>query len=364
MHLRNLSALKKALRLLSFFSLIFLFDSCLPLVDKPVVPVASEADWLPLSVFSAQQNIKTVHATPFELYFLSNDQFFRLDANQKLIEKRPLATDRQLFGTPVLSDNTFLRISQGADNKQILEFHLTRNPASVRKIIATNYADTARRESFDIDFEGRTPGAYSSDGTKYFLPGIIRPSYKPVVLILDIKLDGRSNEFVDISLVKRVEITGLATEKKIEACRFINGNFYLATKDGGFRITPQGDVKKLFSHWTYDFFAAGTKIYSTGFNSYDFQISADNGNTFQRSSAQSPIKFVETANGKVFSQTQRIKPYEMADSTLLSVKPILYNSSFTFTPDPDYEIDFFQGNYYINLAKNVYYIPANKLKIK
>ncbi|NJN34086.1 MAG: hypothetical protein HC817_07390 [Saprospiraceae bacterium] len=75
---------------------------------------------------SAEQLIRTIHATPFELFVLTNNQFFRLDTALSLKEVRILSTDRPLFGTPVFSDNVFMRISQALNNRQVIELHLTK----------------------------------------------------------------------------------------------------------------------------------------------------------------------------------------------------------------------------------------------
>ena len=57
------------------FALILPFTSCIPLVEKEVSAVDNPDlyPWKAMTAVSANQPIRGIHATPFELYFLSNN---------------------------------------------------------------------------------------------------------------------------------------------------------------------------------------------------------------------------------------------------------------------------------------------------
>ncbi len=350
-----------------FFLLIVLImqllNGCLvPL--EPVKPdnLSGAATWVPIPGFSSEQILRALYATPTDLLALSNNQFSRFDRNFNLLEKRPLPIDRQLYGVPVLSDNTFMRVLQNSDNKQMLEFRSTRNGTEIKNVLTTNLIDTLKKESFVFDVLSRTPGCYSADGTKYLITGVVYPSYKPTAFILDIQLNYTSTGFVSIKPVQRLELPNLSTDGKVESFNFLEGSFYMASKDGGYRITLDGQVKRLFPDWVLNFFEYKGNLYATGFNAIDFYVSSDLGATWKRNSKPSDLRYICTAGGKVFSETVRGLSYGVADSTLSRVLNIQYNADFTTDRDSYYDFVFYQGKYVIDVGRLLYYADAVKTK--
>jgi hypothetical protein len=342
-----------------FFALILPFTSCIPLVDKPVSPADNpdEYPWKSVTAVSANQAIRGIHATPFELYFLSNNFLFRLDDKLNLQEKRLLPTDRSFFGAPIMSDNVFVRVTQNASNDAVFEFNIARNAQNVRKIAASALVDTAKRETFvpeAVYEQTLQPGAFSDDGTKLLLVGTVN-SNKVFAIIVDIQLDFPATNFSRIAVLKRVELPDLLS-KKLESIRFVNGNFYIATQNGGYRVTPAGEVKKVFNHWALDFFAIGNTLYSSPYSAYDFHISSDSGLTWRRA-APSELKYVNVVNNRVFSQISRGVNYaSLGDSTLTKLLKVKYNPDLFIsrTETVDYHIRYFKGKYFMNDGNKIY----------
>jgi hypothetical protein len=361
-HMRNFT--------LFFVLSTLIFPSCIPVIKDTPAPdptVTTATQWQPLPIINADQAIRAIHATPYEIYFLSNNQLFRVDLNRNLLEKRLLKTDRDFLGVPVMSDNSFARIIKGVsgnDATPFVEFQLARNASAVRAINPTSFLDASKNETFSIDKEpSRTPWCFSTDGTKFYLPGTVTPGFKPTVMIFDVNLNFQADNFATnnpIALRKRVEIPNLSTSQW-ESVRYIDGSLYLATKDGGFRVAADGTVKRLFTHWTYDFFKYGRIIYATGYQPSDFFSSSDDGITWRREGVSS-LKFVETRGDKVFTQILRGERFNVADSTLQKVKEMQYNADFPNKPLTYNDIEFFRDNYYINVEKQVYSIKAIKTK--
>ena len=353
-HMRNFA--------LYFALSALIFSSCVPVIQEEPTPdtgISPDEQWQQFSLVKADQAIRTIHATPFEIYFLTNNNLFRVDINRNLQEKRLLRTDRDFLGTPVMADNVFARVIkglQGNDATPYVEFHLARNASVVKAINPTKFLDSTKNETFSIDKEpSRTPWCFSSDGTKFYLTGTVTPGFKPTVLIFDVNLNFQADNFATfnpIALRKRVEIPNLAASQW-ESVRFIEGNLYLATKGGSFRVAADGTVKQLSTQWIYDFFKFGSKIYTTGYQPSEFSSSSDDGLTWRKEGA-SNLKYVETRGNKVFTQIQRGDRYSMADSTLLKVKAIQYGATFPDKPLTYNDISFFRDNYYINVEKDIY----------
>ncbi len=355
--------MSKLLQIAVIIAIISPFTSCIPLTDNPVSPADNPDDypWKALSTVSANQPIRGIHATPFEIYFISNNFLFRLDDKLTLQEKRLLPTDRSFFGAPILSDNVFVRVTQNSNNDAVFEFNIARNAQNVKKIAASELVDTAKRETFvpeavyDLTLQ---PGAFSADGTKLLLVGTVN-SNKVFAVILDVQLDFPATNFQRITVVKRVELPDLLS-KKLESIRFINGNYYIATQNGGYRVTPTGEVKKVFNHWALDFFAVGNTLYSTPYSAYDFHKSTDNGLTWARN-VPSELKYVETVNNNIFSKTSRGVNYTgLADSSLSKTVKVKYNlDQFTLTREAvDFHLRYFKGKYFMNDGAKVYAVDT------
>ncbi|MBL7814549.1 MAG: hypothetical protein JNL70_06055 [Saprospiraceae bacterium] len=347
--------------LLAFALLAFV--ACVP-VKKPEDDIKPEdAVWQMVADINASDSqIRSIYATPFEIYFASDSYLFRLDTAFKLLEKRILTPiDRSPYRRVIMSDNTFTRLYQGASGAYTLEFRHTRNSNVIKRFTTTELVDTARRETFDMETNIRQYGCYNSDGTKFMLPGRLLPANKPYVLLLDVNLTFLQDDIASVKVAKRVELPNLNIDK-FESFRYLNGNFYIATYEGGFRITPDGQVRKLFNNWVKDFFAIGDKLYVTGGGDYDFQTSTDNGLTWKRS-LPSSLKYIETANNKVFSHALTGLPFGLADSSLTKVQPLKYNTDMTFGNVSDFDIAYFKGRYFTNskLGKNEVHVFLTKI---
>ena len=350
--------------LISFSSIYF--SGCVPVErvnPSSTTNIADSSAWKLVAGSTSDQLIRSLHNTPYEMYALSNDYFFRFDNTLGLEEKRLLSADKQLYGVPVFSDNTFTRVSQNqTDNKQVLEFHLVHNAAVIRNVYASEIIDTAKKESVNYDVLGRTAGCYSGDGTTFFITGTVYPNYTPTAFLIDVQLNYEAKDFITVKKSKRILIPGLVTDLKIESSKFIGKNFYLATKDGGYKIGLDGTIAKLFPNWVLDFFSYKGNIYATGFSNSDFFVSSDGGDTFKRAPSGSALRYVQNAGFEVFSQDIRGLPYTVADTSLTKIKSLKYNSTFSTNPDTYYDVIYFRNSYYISVGKAIYSNTSLPLK--
>ena len=349
------------------------FPSCVPVIDDDPTKggtVTPETQWKPLSIVNADQSIRVMHATRYEVYFLSNNQLFRAnvrDGKLDLLEKRSLRTERGFLASPAIADNLFARAIEGqtgSDATPFIEFHLMRNSSVIKSINPSKFLDTTKNETFAVDKDPTLRRmAFSYDGTKFYLLGTVTPGSKPTLLIFDINLNFQADNFTafePIKLNKRVNIPNLSV-LQWESLRFIDGNLYIASTDGGFRVTSDGQVKRLFNHWCLDFFQSGAKIYTTGFDNPNFYSSLDNGINWKKE-LSSPLKYVEVENEKIFHQKQRGLQFGIADSSLFKIKEIVYNSTFLDKPLTYNDITYFNDNYYINVEKQIFYLNGIKTK--
>lgn len=336
-----------------FTSLLLLAVSC----QKPLFPDKKEdknkAKWETLD-YNSERLIQHLHATPFEFYVITENQFARFDAELQLLEKRPLDVSHGVRGVPAMSDNTFARLTIDQETRQVVEFHLARNPTQIIRILADSLASPGD-DHLEIEFLARSIGAFSSDGTLFLLPAKVFPGRHYAFFMFEITQNTPHNAFVSINLIRRIDLPELRADfSNLVNMRFLDGNFYLTSREGAWRLTPSGQVKKLHSQWSRDIFAWDGNLYLTGLNSFDLHESQDHGLTWKRLNINSDLKMVETAGDLIFTQEVLGNPYLLMPADFLKAKNIVYPKDASTDFSTYFSVAFFNGRYYFSIERNIF----------
>ncbi|MFK8101984.1 MAG: hypothetical protein AB8G15_05660 [Saprospiraceae bacterium] len=326
------------------------------LVSSACKKEEKEILWEAASI-NPERNIRNVLATDNELYVITNNEFYRLQANQELVERRKLNEGQPLLGRPALSENVFFRISKNQQNLERFEFHLTKNPNETTNILVSELPRNDDGEILLVEFNARNTGALNQEGTQLLLPVLSFPSYHYVFFLFDIELNATKDQFVSVSVSERIEAPQLPADfNNLVNTKYINGNYYVSSLNGGYRITPQGAIDQLFQTWTLDFFERNDKIYVTGYNAWEFFASEDNGINWTRiEGPQTELQMIEIANNKVFSHQGLGWPYQLVDDELKQTISMRYDGGLNNTPTGGYtNIAYFDGNYYIAHFKELF----------
>lgn len=316
-----------------------------------------EANWTDIT-FSTERILQNIFGTPFQLYAISENQFFRFDADNELLEKRSLAVDNGVKGRPALSDNVFVRMTTTPNFRQHIEFHSTRNPAAVVKILADSLKNAAD-DHIEVEFLARTLGAFSDDGVLFLLATKTFPNTFYTFFLFEITMNAAHDEFVSIEVLERIDVPSLGADfANIVSIRSINGNFYISTKEGAYRITEEGVVSQIFpqGQWMLDFFPFEGDIYVTGINTFDLHRSEDNGETWERLNQNSELKMVEAEGDNIFSHQVVGHAFRLVEDDLLNTKSIKYPTEV----DPENlsafnGISFYNNQYYILVDRAIYF---------
>ena len=304
-----------------------------------------------------ERNIRNVLAADNELYVITNNEFFRLKKDQKLVERRKLNEGQSLLGRPVLSENVFFRISKNPQNLEVFEFYLTKNPNESETIVISELPQEAN-EILLVEFNARNTGAMNKEGTQLLLPVLSFPSYHYVFFLFDIELNATKDHFVSIEVGERIDVPQLPADfNNLVNSKYINGNYYVSSLNGAFRVTPAGGISRVFQTWTLDFFEKNDKIYSTGFNAWEFFESEDNGiNWIRVEGPQTELQMIEIANNKVFSHQGLGWPYKLVDGNLKKTITMKYDGGLSNTPTGGFtNVAYFGGKYYIAHFKELFY---------
>ncbi|HFA48668.1 MAG TPA: hypothetical protein ENJ95_06605 [Bacteroidetes bacterium] len=316
---------------------------------------SAQADWKLIDTIS-ERLILGLHATPFEWYAITENEFLRFGGDDELLEKRPLQSNFGVLGIPALSDNSFVRLTVDDDSKKVVEFHLARNPSQIIKIPVDSLLGT--EDSFvDIEFLHGSLGAFSSDGTLFLLPTTVLPGRYHVMLLFEVLHNASHTEFASVKVVKRVALEDLSSDfANLKSIKFLNGNFYVTAQGGAWRIAPSGEPKNIFQQWMLDAFSWQGDLYATGVSSFDLHKSTDNGLTWERLNQNSELKYARTAGNYVFTQSARgLVPQQMQED-LLRANSIVLPAGAMPSDAIYYGVIFFAGHYYFSIGREVYKI--------
>ena len=341
-----------------FFSLLllsFVFSCQRPFLTDD--QAASKANWELVGLESERQ-IQGMHATPFEWYTISEDEFFRYNGDNELIEKRKLFKHSGVLGIPALTDNTFVRLTTNDNAEQVLEFHLTRNAAEIHSVIVDSLA--APGDSFvEVEFQAHDLGAFSTDGTIYMTAIEVLPERHFALLMFEVLHNQDHTSFTSIEMVKRVNLTELSTDlAKLMSIRFVNGNFYVTSQEGAWRVTPSGNIERIFNQWMLSVFPYQGDNYITGVNTFDLHKSIDNGIEWERLNHNSELKVVTNANELLFTQTTPGLVFQLANDDLKSAREFILPEGYEHPQAIYFGAFFFADYYYFSFDREVYRTDA------
>ena len=313
--------------------------------------------------FDATRLVLDLHASPNELYAITGDAFYRFDSSYNVVADIPLDASEGDIGIPALSDNIYSRVKLDASGQEIIEFLLPRSPTAVRRFALSDLAEDTDNALL-MYRTARSIGAFDADGEQFVLPVrvLAQPANYTAFLFFEIRQNPTLSDFLYLEYTNRVNITDLpANDNTLTSIRFFDGAYFVATLEGAFRITPEGDATRLFFQRMTDFFELNGTLYATGFNDADLHRSFDGGRNWERLSptTQSKLKHVETEGDFLFTQRVRGFPYRVGDPEdvgLERVLDVVYPASFPLTAfDKFYGVAFFNGRYHFSVDDEIYY---------
>lgn len=331
--------------------------------QRPLVvdddPTGSTAIWEKVG-YNSETAILGLHATDFELYVSTESSFTRLNSNLEIIEKRAFPVTTSF---PVMSDNTFVRLATNAQNRQVIEFHLARNGSEIHNVL-TDTLPTPAGNSVDVDANSNQLGAFSNDGTLFLLAVKMLPARYYSLYLFSIQQNIEHNSFVAVKMFKRMDLTDLDanTDGRIKSIRFVNGNFYVASQQGAWRITPAGVATKQFAQWKEDCFEWLGDLYMTGTVNYDLDKSIDNGLEWERVNVASELRHVTVADTVIFTQEVVGKYYKVMPKDFKKAKSFVYPTGVSLDESLFYGLAYYNDRYYLAVDKDIY--VGNKIKLE
>lgn len=342
----------------SKFSLLALVTAAIFLSSCQTTPIWKDDDqpsgtdsWDSIE-YKSEAAIHGLFATDFELYVASENSFARLNSNLDIIEKRLFPISNAITA---LSDNSFVRLATNSQNRQVVEFHLARNGSEVHRILVDTLPVPAGN-SLEIETLANSIGAFSYDGTLFLMAAKVLPARHYSLFLFSIQQNPSHDSFVSVKMVKRIDLTNLDANADgvIKSMRFHNGNFYVATQQGAWRITPAGAATQSFSQWKEDSFIWQGDLYMTGTVDFDLDKSTDNGLTWKREDFGSELRQVVVADTSIFTQIVTGKAFQLMPKDFRKAKDIVYPPGTNTASSFFYGLVYFNGRYYFSIDKSIF----------
>lgn len=340
---------------------VLVFSACFR--AKPLNPDVAGPKWQRVESIRLEDPIQNLIGTPFEVYAITENHFARLSQQDTLVELRPFADSDGAIGRPILDDNFFVRYTLD-EGKDVIEFHTTRNPAVQYRITADDLKNPEDNK-VEIDREARLNGAFNDTETQFVLVAIVNFRYS--AFYFDIEPSMNYEEIISLTPTHRIDFADVEEgEDQLQVVRFIDGNYYVGTKNGAYRLTPEGDAVRPenignLGRWIVDFFKKDNRIIATGFNTFDQHISLDNGISWVRTDDESFLQEVEVVGDSIFSQQALGFPWQLGRDDLKKVDDIVYSDEIDISVGSNnsfYGIGYSNGKFYINYEKEIFFIES------
>ncbi|MCC6727396.1 MAG: hypothetical protein IT258_23030 [Saprospiraceae bacterium] len=343
-------------RFLGALLLVILFSACqtTPFWKDDTTPDGG-TQWDSID-FKMEPYVQGMLATPFELYAISENSFARLNSDLEVIERRLFLRPSMSNSLPALSENSLVRLIANDQGRQIIEFHLTRNATEVHNVLVDTLPAPAGN-SFEIESLTAAPvGAFSNDGTLFLMPAKVVPARYFSLFLFEVRHNAQHNSFASVKIIKRIDLTDVVAnaEGVVKSVKFLNGNFYVATQQGAWRITPAGVAVRKFPQWKEDCFTFQGDLYATGAYEFDLDKSIDNGLTWERMNIASELQHVVVADSMIFTQPVLGQVFSVMPKDLKKKKEIDYPAAVKPTSPYFFGLVYFKDRYYFSSDEMIF----------
>ena len=346
-------------------SLLFSFSlsNCVKIPGENSGPGKTDLNpWVLVDDLVSEQLILNAKSNGSFLYVISEGEYFSLDQDLNIKENFIFRNTPKTFGTPAFSDNVFVRVANDGNDRPDIEFRATKNPSSVITFNSEDIGETPD-ESLEVDQDLASEiGAFNFDNTQFLLATISRPKFEYKLVRFKVTTDASTFN------IEEVKVDGYADLKQVDvdpdggaisSIRYFEGEFFVATREGTFRVTKDMRLELVSPFWSLDIFRSEGDLYTSSFNAGQMMISEDNGRTFEQSSIQTDLGIVRVRGPRLISQGHKGQAFSTPKDTdnIFDIAPMQINEALR---DPSNgglfrAFEYFSGKYYFSVGKELYF---------
>jgi len=332
---------------LILFLFAFCINSCLIRPEEVINP------WDDVLGFQVNTPIKTMYTDGIQLNMAADDEFLRISSSNTLAERRPLPLPYRFFNRPTMGKFCFSRIvRKEAQGNPIVEIRMNNNANFVLDLDFSTLGGVANPSVFPEE-DSRYSCAFNDDGDILMVPGVNISENRHDFYLIRLNFDATGNTIVSHT-VTEVSIPELpAAFGSISHVEFINGNFYVVSLDGSFRVTPSGGQLKLFQTHLWDYFNSGGRFYAVDRGSRIYE-SVDNGVSWEEIDEEVRVQQVETVGSYVLTHQAVGFPFTIASDDFKSTNELLLNADFPQDFAAYRQVLLFDGKFFMSVQKRLY----------
>ena len=316
---------------------------------------------------STERPIIGLHTSPFEVFVFTESEFVRAAqdvdddterATLRVVDKRRFRSALRREGQPAVNDLVFARGSLDTETgEQIIEFQTVQNAGGVRQVVVDSVRiDTTFDELVALYTEGREIGAFTRDGRVYAQPIVRRETRTLALMLVRLDYDEAFERFTAVEPFAVVDLPGVREEDRaLSSITLLDGQFYVATKFGGFRVTRTGLVEQVVDQSTgvRDFFRFEGTFYATR-EGTGALLASEDGFVFRTTDFVQDLGVVDVIGEFVVSQRFEGWPFFVLEELSGTPDSLALNHDFTRSQDAFYGVDRLNGRYYLGLGNQLY----------
>ncbi len=315
------------------------------------------------SLFVFRERILGLLANDRELFTITQSEFIRhtmLDDSTLLeIERRPLLRQYANSGQPALHPVVFARsIKDIGNGEELIQFSLIQNPAA-SQILSI---DSLGVEPLSAVFGGEVVGAFDRTGTVYLQPVYRRDTRRVAVMRFELRTDPTFTNFVSIRYTGLIDFPNVReTERAVSTIKWLDGNFYLATKQGAYLISRAGIAERIIapSADIRDVFRYEGIYYATQSSTGQLYESQD-GLAWTTSGIVTDLRLVRVFGDKLLSHNFEGWLWNITNDVRQQSSPLALNRDFPLENDKYFGLVNLRGRFYMSVDKHL--VCANELR--
>ena len=337
--------------------------TCVTCGDDDVPSVSGGQPWQD-SVATYRERILGLLANDNELFTITESEFVRhamaADSSLVELERRPLLRQWANVGQPALHPLLFARsIRDIGSGEELVQFSLIQNAASTRQIAI----DSLGVEPLSAVFGGEVVGAFDRTGTVYLQPVYRRDTRRLALLRFELKTNTTFTDFTSIRYTGLIDFPNVRqSERAVSTIKWLDGNFYMATKQGAYLISRAGVSERIItpSADTRDIFRYEGIYYATQSTTGPLYVSHD-GLSWSASGILTDLRLVRVFGDQLLSHDFEGWAWRVSDEITAQTRPLIMNEGFPEDNDKYYGMVNLRGSFYMSIDKKI--VRGRELKM-
>lgn len=308
------------------------------------------------NVMVFRERVLSLLANDAELHVATESEFVRFtmseDTTLTELERRPLIRQYANSGQPALHPLVFARsIKDIGSGEELVQFSLVQNSGGTRQISI----DSLSAVPMTAVFGGEVVGAFNRTGTVYLQPVYRRDKRNLALMRFELRTNSTFTEFTSIRFTGLIDFPNVReSQRAYSTIKFLDGNFYLATKQGAYLIDNAGNAERIIAPTAdiRDFFRYEGIYYATQSTAGPLFESQD-GLAWTPSGIVSDLKMVNVFGNDIVSHELEGWKWRVSEGVEAQAKPLKLNDDFPLGNDMYFDIVTMRRQFYMSVDRRI-----------